>query len=400
MEAWITRTKGTAHVQRLLPITRQSMAERLSRKNTIQEKRKMRHERKKRKRCKAKLLEAHLDLERTLRSEAEKKVALYKNMSRSYWERWRWELEQRKECMVREKSLLSRQCLRTTEVPKVHVHEIDPDVLLNPVASSDGEDNEVFVGRGSFGVVRLQIYRGVRVAVKELLPRTLASDVHKEAQILARFCHPYLPCLFGVVTSKRPHRIVMQYHGFSDKTTSVTLGDVLCGARKPYAERVLLMLCTQLVEAIRYLHEEVKVLHNDLKCNNVIVCDSITNLPGPSTSAENMCDVQVVVIDFGKATTVDSGKTLHLNPIEKSEYIRRFPHIAPELLEGVTAQTTMSDMYSLGGILHKVLDKGTVVSAQIKKEFGDIAIRCRSPRYYSRPAAKEVLASFENILTC
>ena len=64
--------------------------------------------------------------------------------------------------------------------------------------------------------MRLQTYRRMRVAVKELLPSTVVSDVRKEALILARFCHPYLPHFFGVVTSKAPHRIVMHYHGFPD----------------------------------------------------------------------------------------------------------------------------------------------------------------------------------------
>ena len=56
--------------------------------------------------------------------------------------------------------------------------------------------------------MRLQTYSRMRVTVKELLPSTVVSDVRKEALILARFCRPYLPHLFGVVTSKTPHRIV------------------------------------------------------------------------------------------------------------------------------------------------------------------------------------------------
>ena len=108
-----------------------SMAERrLSRSNTLDERRKMRNERKKRKRSTKKALAAHLELERTLRSAADQKLVLYKNMCRSYWEQWRWELEQRKECMVREKRLLSRQSApKMVEVLKVH--EVDPDLLQN-----------------------------------------------------------------------------------------------------------------------------------------------------------------------------------------------------------------------------------------------------------------------------
>ena len=45
---------------------------------------------------------------------------------------------------------------------------------------------ELYVGRGSFGVVKLQLFRGIKVAVKELLPRTNLLDVRHEAQILSK----------------------------------------------------------------------------------------------------------------------------------------------------------------------------------------------------------------------
>ena len=74
----------------------------------------------------------------------------------------------------------------------------------------DKKEIEVFVGCGSFGVVRLQFFRGIKVAVKELLPRTLSSDVLNEAMILPCYCHPYLPHLFGIATlQQQPYRIVM-----------------------------------------------------------------------------------------------------------------------------------------------------------------------------------------------
>ncbi len=49
------------------------------------------------------------------------------------------------------------------------------------------ESTEMYIGRGSF------LFRNVKVAVKELLPHSLLDDLNKEANILARFSHPYLP---------------------------------------------------------------------------------------------------------------------------------------------------------------------------------------------------------------
>ena len=69
------------------------------------------------------------------------------------------------------------------------------------------------------------------------------------------------------------------------------------------------------------------------------------------------------------------------------------------MIEGITKQTVRSDIYSIGGILHKVLDHGTVIQNQVKKKLNDIATRCRSLHYFNRPTAKEVLVDFENIFS-
>ncbi len=130
----------------------------------------------------------------------------------------------------------------------------------------------------------------------------------------------------------------LQYHGYS---TSVTLHDTLSSSiANESIKKHILMFCCQLVEALSYLHLhcESHVLHNDLKPNNVVICDTLQ----PSDAEIGL---QIVVIDFGKATTVDKGRRYSLNSLEKSE---RYPHIAPEVTEGITSQTTMSDVYSLG----------------------------------------------------
>ena len=68
----------------------------------------------------------------------------------------------------------------------------------------------LFVGRGSFGIVKYQIYHGIHVAVKEFLPRTVSDSVETEAQLMSKLYHPYLPLLFGICTSKIPYILVME----------------------------------------------------------------------------------------------------------------------------------------------------------------------------------------------
>ena len=53
------------------------------------------------------------------------------------------------------------------------------------------------------------------------------------------------------------------------------------------------------------------VLHNDLKCNNVLICDNLLELQTPLMSTAGNVDIQIVVVDFGRATTVANGKKYH-----------------------------------------------------------------------------------------
>ena len=102
--------------------------------------------------------------------------------------------------------------------------EIEPSLLINPV-QKNGQIEDVFVGRGCFAVVKLQLFRGIKVAVKEVLPRTVLSDVHHEASIIMRLSHPYVTYLFGVCTHQHPYKIVMQFEGIANNTTTLTLKD-------------------------------------------------------------------------------------------------------------------------------------------------------------------------------
>ena len=110
------------------------MAERRSRSNTLGEKRKMRNDRKRRRRSRAKVLEAQLQHERALRSDADKKVTLYRNMSRSYWERWQWELQQRKEVMARERTI-NRGCQGKDVRRAPSIHELILNCYTTPLTA-------------------------------------------------------------------------------------------------------------------------------------------------------------------------------------------------------------------------------------------------------------------------
>lgn len=382
-----------------------------SRKNTKEEIRKMRNGRKRRKRLernyyfKSKTiagLKEELIKERKESNKKQKEALLYKNMARSYWERWQWELQKRKEA-VKEQLRIVKQ-IPSTLPPKAQsstslLHEICPDLLHDPV-KSDGSTSEEYIGRGSFAVVRLQLYRGFHVAVKEFLPRSVRADVVHEATILTKLCHPYLPYLFGVCMSSFPLRIVMQFHGIGSKP--LTLAQELVSTRMIYDSTAWLLLCSQLIEALLYLHTQVEIIHNDIKSNNILLADSPSTASPSSSRSTGALPLQhhIVLIDFGKATDRTHGRHYSLSEIEKVTYLTRYPHIAPEVTHGERPQSTFSDIYSLGKVLIRMIDYGCFrsLSRDDRSKVRALSESCCSIHYSKRPPANQCLKTMMSLL--
>lgn len=149
------------------------------------------------------------------------------------------------------------------------------------------------MGQGSFAVVKLKLFRGIQVAVKELQPRTLLADVKKEAYILAQLSH----------------------------------------------------------------------------------------------------------LDFGKATPIENDRKCRLSDSEKAEYAKKYPHIAPEVVSGLTSWTVSSDIYSAGRIMQYVLDQQCFDEIPTAKTeiLQEVITKCQCMQYTERPSAKSILESFQKL---
>jgi len=68
-----------------------------------------------------------------------------------------------------------------------------------------------------------------------------------------------------------------------------------------------------------------------------------------------------VLIDFGKSRSLGNPKTYNLTADQKTLYSQRHLWIAPELIDGTSAQSPSTDVYAFGKmiewILHNVDDK-------------------------------------------
>ena len=136
-----------------------------------------------------------------------------------------------------------------------------------------------------------------------------------------------------------------------------------------------MLLCSQLLEAVAYIHDTAQILHNDIKCDILL------------TDQDNQ--LQIILTDFGKATTISSGRSYHFSEQEKVKYLTKYPHVAPEVVHGECKQGTYSDMYAVGVIFHKLLDHNCLSSLTIdaKKQFDSISTMCKAVEYRKRPSA-------------
>lgn len=247
------------------------------------------------------------------------------------------------------------------------------------------------MGQGSFAVVKLKLFRGIQVAVKELQPRTLLADVKKEAYILAQLSHPFLPFLFGICTVTEPYRIVIQFHGIGDSMMSLTLHKAIM-TKKISDSNAWLGINIQLMQAISYLHDDVKILHNDIISSNILLTNSSTE--------KKVNFIQIVLIDFGKATPIENDRKCRLSDSEKAEYAKKYPHIAPEVVSGLTSWTVSSDIYSAGRIMQYVLDQQCFDEIPTGKTeiLQEVITKCQCMQYTERPSAKSILESFQKLM--
>ena len=77
-----------------------------------------------------------------------------------------------------------------------------------------------------------------------------------------------------------------------------------------------LVLCAQIYEALSYLHDDTNIIHNDINCVNLLT-PYMPCTAASSSTKEQVCEYQIVLIDFGKATDKDNSKKYNLLFSEK-----------------------------------------------------------------------------------
>lgn len=230
------------------------------------------------------------------------------------------------------------------------------------------------LGEGRFGRCFLRTYSHFKVCAK-IFKKPNISLFICEANILSQFTHPNLPYLFGVNIDE-PRSIITSFHGVNDQP--VTLQCVLSSKTNEITIDWIDLL-RQTACGMECLHNKYKIIHNDIKGDNIVLSLSPV-LP----------KVKPVIIDFGKACEITKGKAYKLTESEKKKYESVHTHIAPDLRDGLCAQSASSDVYSFGRLLN-IIAKSHLSE---HTELHDLSNKCMQYHCALRPNLLSILNFF------
>lgn len=183
--------------------------------------------------------------------------------------------------------------------------------------------------RGSYGSVHHGTWLGAPVVVKSVLSDNAQSrkSFMTETEIWFKLDHPNVVRLFRACHVGNPFFVC-------EHASKGNLMDYLC--RKQYDRVATWKKLHEAALGLQYLHK-MKVIHNDLKCNNILVGS----------------DDKTKIADFGLSIEFDSCR----QDIEGGD-VGAIGWKAPEVLQGWTAGTFESDVYAFGMCILEAVKKG------------------------------------------
>jgi ankyrin repeat protein/tRNA A-37 threonylcarbamoyl transferase component Bud32 len=183
------------------------------------------------------------------------------------------------------------------------------------------------IGRGGFGVVYKGEWRGIEVAVKQIIKEKMSSELFErflqEISIMSKLHHPNVLLLCGACLQPKICYV-------TEYMSQGSLRDVL-NKKKKLEWRTKLSIAVETARGMKYLHGlDPPVLHHDLKSLNILIDENF----------------HAKVADFGLST---------LKEADEEKVVALSLHwVAPEVTEG-EEYTEKSDVYSFGMVCWELI---------------------------------------------
>lgn len=228
------------------------------------------------------------------------------------------------------------------------------------------------IGSGSFGKAYLVQTAGRSAVLKEVdmsrMDQLERAQAEGEVRVLQKLKHPYIVKYWESFVHSRRLCIVMDYCDGGDLFKYITQQR---RNRSKIPEGTILRWFTQMSLAIKYMHEDKRILHRDIKTQNVFL-----RREGPLGA--------VKIADFGISKVLSSAQAMartmagtpyYLSP----EMVRKQPYACP------------SDMWAMGCVLFELCALRVPFDAPDMQQLLDLIVRAPIPRLpagYSRDLAE------------
>jgi len=254
--------------------------------------------------------------------------------------------------------------------------------LHGDVKKGDLEIGEL-IGKGKAGKVFQGKLKGQIVAIKQFNNPEKIDDkeFRKELSIMSLVREPtkLLPCYGG--SSKKGNKFIVT------ELMETSVYDLIHDKEVEFDERLRLIMCIQIAEAMRYLHSR-NIIHRDLKSLNLLINQRF----------------EIKICDFGLSRVIDKNQPMTSN-------IGTVAWIAPEIFNNKKLYTEKADVYSFAVIMWELLTrdmpfgeaeaftipvlvtkgKRPELPKKYPKEFGKLLEKCWNQKSEKRPSFDEIV---------
>lgn len=233
---------------------------------------------------------------------------------------------------VCESENLSPNLLKINE----EIKNLSKDYFSNNLIHTNIKNSYKFnskIGEGSFGKVFMATDKlGQKYAIKCIKKKNILKGqlVSNEIKIGIKMNHPNVLGIKEIFEENKNIFLVMDYCEGGD-----LLDYIMQNPQSKLDEKNAINVIIQILDALNYLHNEVKICHRDLKLENCLVRNNGQNQPF------------IKLIDFGTADYIHNGKKM-------SGKIGTLKYMAPEIFINPFYNEKI-DLWSAGIILYNLV---------------------------------------------